>query len=159
MAKRPLPWSPERVDVVQKRGTAASLERFPPRTAFKWPRGPPPRCHRPEWCKANKRGQTNRHGEERQVDKKQGKKSRGSGDRGGVPHRVPTAPLAGACARRRQEPRAVTAGGFSRWRGTTRRSQCPPQSPAESRTRRHPHGSRSSPDHRRKQRKIGRAHV
>ncbi len=85
MAKRPLPWSPERVDVVQKRGTAASLERFPPRTAFKWPRGPPPRCHRPEWCKANKRGQTNRHGEERQVDKKQGKKSRGSGDRGGGP--------------------------------------------------------------------------
>ena len=40
-----------------------------------------------------------------------------------------------------------------RWRGTTRRSRCPHQSPAESRTRRHPHGSRPSPDRRRKQRR------
>ncbi len=40
-----------------------------------------------------------------------------------------------------------------RWRGMSRRSRCPHQSLAESRTRRHPRSSRPSPDRRRKQRR------
>ncbi len=39
------------------------------------------------------------------------------------------------------------------WRGLSRRSRSPHRSLAESRTRRHPQGSRSSPGHRRKQRR------